>query len=163
MQAEMPIPTIYTGRYRSGALPWSGRLIAAGVAGACLAVLVVAALLEPSRAGSGTHTGLGLNRCDFLARVDLPCPSCGMTTSFSWFVRGNVLASLYVQPMGAVLAMTCAITFWSALYIAISGRPAYRLLQRIPPKYYLVPLFTLAVLGWVWKIVLHAKGIDGWG
>ena len=77
----------------------------------CLLVLVIASQLTPSPAGYGSHTGypLRLQSCVFMDRTGLPCPSCGMTTSFCWFVRGNVAASVYVQPMGAVLAaMACA-------------------------------------------------------
>ena len=53
-----------------------------------------------------------------------------MTTSFAWFVRGNLLASLWVQPMGLALAVIVAMTFWLALYMAVSGKPAWRLLGK---------------------------------
>ncbi len=85
-----------------------------------------------------------------------------MTTSFAWFVRGNLLASLYVQPMGLLLAVLCAMTFWSSLYIALTARPAHRLLARVPLRYSLWPALGLALAAWGWKIWLHARGIDGW-
>ena len=40
-----------------------------------------------------------------------------MTTSFAWFVRGNWLASFYVQPMGFVLALGTGALFWASLFI----------------------------------------------
>ncbi|MGE5612468.1 MAG: DUF2752 domain-containing protein [Bacillota bacterium] len=139
------------------------RLAALAVALGCLAVLATALILPPSPGGVGTHRGLGLDACSLLVRTGVPCPTCGMTTSFSYFVRGQVLASLYVQPMATVLAFLAALTFWAGLYVAMTGRPGHRLLRSVLPRYYLIPLFTLAVLAWVWKIGIHLTGHDGWG
>lgn len=85
-----------------------------------------------------------------------------MTTSFSWFVRGNLLASLYVQPMGLLLAICTTAAFWVALYIAVTGIPALRLTSSISAAYWLMPMFGLAILAWGWKIFIHLRGIDGW-
>ena len=53
------------------------------IAGAALVVLlapllVVAAWLEPTASGVGTHEQLGMSRCGFLASTGLPCglPHC---------------------------------------------------------------------------------------
>lgn len=147
-------PPIYV---RSGGFavttPWQ-RLIAASVAVACLVVLIVATRLEPSPTGLGTHTGLGMDRCGYLARSGIPCPTCGMTTSFAHFVRGQVLSSIYAQPMGALLALGAGMAVWAGGYIAISGRPAYRLLRLIPTRLYVIPLLTLSVTAWAWKIYI---------
>jgi hypothetical protein len=85
-----------------------------------------------------------------------------MTTSFAWFVRGNIPASLWVQPMGTVLALAACIVFWSALYIGITGRPIARLMRLIPARYYVVPLLAWAIFAWGWKMWIHLRGIDGW-
>ncbi len=85
-----------------------------------------------------------------------------MTTSFAWFVRGNIPASFYVQPMGAVLALLAAMTFWAAACIALTGRPFHRLLSLVRFPYYLVPLFAGFVIGWAWKIYIHLHHADGW-
>lgn len=159
---DASVPLIYSPREERVRLTWIGRATALVISLGCLAVLVTAATLKPSPDGLGTHRELGLDRCAFEARTGIPCPSCGMTTSFSWFVRGNVAASLYVQPMGTVLAVLTAAIFWAGLYIAISGRAAHRLLRFVPGRYYVVPLLTWAMVAWVWKIFIHLHGIDGW-
>jgi hypothetical protein len=143
-------------------LSFGGRLLAALIGSASLGLLIVAAALVPSSTGVGTHTALGLSQCQWLLRTGLPCPGCGMTTSFSWFARGNIEASLYVQPMGTVLAVLTAATFWGALYAAITGRPAYRLAQRIPARYYLWYLPSFAIVAWAWKIWIRVHYVDGW-
>jgi hypothetical protein len=161
---DEPVPILYTRATSPRRLGPLGRLVAAGVALACLTVLTVAAYIQPNRAGVGSHSSsLGLPRCGFLETTRLPCPSCGMTTSFSHFARGNLVASAYVQPMGAVLAALACGCVWAGLYVAFTGRPVYRLVRLLPGKYYLMPLFALALLAWAWKIMLRLNGWDGWG
>ncbi len=85
-----------------------------------------------------------------------------MTTSFSWFVRGKLAASLYVQPMGTLLAFLTVAGFWTGLYIAATARSAHKLLLFVPYRYILFPLLTVGMLAWMWKILIHKYGIDGW-
>lgn len=65
--------------------------------------------LEPNPQGYGTHRQLGFPPCTFQALFGIPCPSCGMTTSFSHFVRGNILQSLQSNVAGFLLAVVCAL------------------------------------------------------
>lgn len=128
----------------------------------CFTVLCIALRIRPDPSGVGTHSALGMAPCQFLARTKIPCPSCGMTTSFSHFVRGNVLASIHVQPMGTLLAIGAGLTFWGGLYVAVTGRPMHRLLRRFPATWYILLPAGLAVLAWAWKIGIHTSGSDGW-
>ena len=168
VEPSAPVPAdagytvIYARRAAAAPLPWAARALAAGLSGACLFVLILAARLTPSPDGCGTHQGLGLAECGFLARTGLPCPACGMTTSWAWFARGNLPASLYVQPMGTALAVTCAMAVWVGFYAAVTGRPVHRLAGVVPDRWWLVPLLSLGVLGWAWKMYIHLHGIDGW-
>ena len=139
-----------------------GRLLAALIGGCCLSVLLVATQLTPRPDGLGTHRALGLPECGFLVRTGLPCPACGMTTSFAWFVRGNLAASLYVQPMGTALAVLCGLSVWAGFYIAITARPLHWLIFSAPPRQVALPLLVLALAAWAWKIFIHLRGIDGW-
>jgi hypothetical protein len=158
------LPIIYAPRRTTPAtLSLTGRLLALGSAIACLTVLVIGALATPNPSGVGTHaSALHLQSCHFLTTTGLPCPGCGMTTSFAWFARGNLVASAYVQPMGTALSLLAAVTVWVGFYIAFTGRPVYRLFRLVPARYYLVPLFTLGLLGWGWKILLRLNHWDGW-
>ena len=153
-------PPVYTRPPHPVVASVAARLIAAGIAVGCLGVLVLAAGLEPAPAGLGTHRALGLQACGYLARSGIPCPTCGMTTAFAHFARGDLPRSLYTQPLGAVLAAAAAMAVWGGAYVAATGRPAYRLLRLVPARYYLPPLLALAVLAWAWKIwvVVAARG-----
>ena len=143
-------------------LPAQGRLIAFIVASGCLVPLLLAVWLKPSPDGLATHTELGLQPCRWLQVTGFPCPSCGMTTSWAWFVRGNIAASLYVQPMGTALAVIAIACVWVGFYVAATGQPVYRLLELVPGRYYFIPLLAFGILAWAWKIYIHLAGKDGW-
>ena len=137
-------------------------MLALAVALACLAPLVTALFVTPSPTGVGTHLALGLQPCLSERRFGIPCPTCGMTTSFAYFVRGQLLPSLYVQPMGTVLAFSSAMVFCAALYEVVTGRAIHRLLRMVQGGYYLWVGFGLLIAAWAWKIVIHVTGHGGW-
>ncbi|HVT89981.1 MAG TPA: DUF2752 domain-containing protein [Tepidisphaeraceae bacterium] len=155
-------PLIYASRADAERLSLPYRLLSAGVAAGCAAVLIIAAGLKPDPSGVATHTRLGLQKCWMLDHIGIPCATCGMTTSFSHFAHGNLLASFYVQPMGAVLATLASIAFWIALYLALTGRPALRLMHLFPMRHLTVGMLFFALLAWGWKIMIHLSGMDGW-
>jgi hypothetical protein len=156
------VPAIYARVPISARLGWVGRVSAGGIALACFAVFFIAASIRPDPRGVGTHQQLGLQACQFEDRTGLPCPTCGMTTSFTLFVRGQLARSFYVQPMGMVLAGLCAMMFWAAAYIAATGGAAHRLFRFLPTSRLLFAFFALVLLAWGWKILIHVTGRDGW-
>jgi len=64
--------------------------------------------MTPNPQGYGTHLQIGLAPCTFKDLTGLPCPSCGMTTSFSHFVRGHWLQSIQTSTTAFFLALICA-------------------------------------------------------
>jgi hypothetical protein len=67
--------------------------------------MLVAAGLDPSPAGLGTHQQLGFPPCTLRILADIRCPSCGMTTAWAHFVRGQWARSLSANPGGFLLAV----------------------------------------------------------
>lgn len=156
------VPAIYSPRREIAQIDLPSRFGFAVLALGCLFTLCVAAWLKPNPTGMSTHVGLHLQPCEFLNRTGLPCPSCGMTTSFAHFARGNLAGSFYVQPMGCLLAILAAATFWISGYIAVTGRPVQRMFRLLPTKYLLFSFLTFAMVAWVWKIFIYRYGLDGW-
>src|SRR5262249_15114873 len=73
-------------------------------------VFGIAAWLNPYTADGTplrmeTHRQMGLPPCTFKYYTDLPCPSCGMTTSFASLIHGDVWNSLKANAVGTLLAL----------------------------------------------------------
>lgn len=151
-------PPIYVRLDGSPRMSAIQRLLALVIAAGALNVLLIAAYLHPDPTGAGTHTQLGMQPCQFLYATGLPCAGCGMTTAFSYFVRGDFLTSFYTQPFGMVLAVLTALTFWASLYCAITAKPSYRLLKLIPMSAHLWFWLGLGLFGWAWKMVVVIAG-----
>ena len=76
----------------------------------CLAVLALAARLEPDPRGLGTHVQLGLPPCGFHALTGLPCPGCGLTTAFAHGIRGQWVEAASANPLGLLLFVVAVAT-----------------------------------------------------
>lgn len=156
------MPTIFAPPARPVRISLYGRAVSLVIAIGCLAVMVTAMGLHPSHDGIGTHQELGLLPCAMLATTGIPCPSCGMTTSFTWFFHGNLLAALYVQPAGFVAAYLTGALMLLAGYEAFTGRPIHRLARFLSMRFWVITGLTILLGGWAWKIVIHLAGVDGW-
>src|SRR5262245_50047952 len=80
-------------------------------------ILATAFFLTPNPKGFGTHEKLHLPPCLFRALTHLPCPSCGLTTSFAYFAKGAFLKSFQANLMGpflflGVLGLGCYALFF---------------------------------------------------
>ncbi len=133
-----------------------GRCIAVLIAVAAATPLAIASTLTPATQGMGTHTALGLPPCGWAVASGMPCPSCGMTTSFTWAAHGDLWASFVTQPMGFVLALASAMTALVCLWAACTGArvqgPAEAILLR-PVVGWSALVFFLAAWGWkIWAV-----------
>ncbi|MBN1854899.1 MAG: DUF2752 domain-containing protein [Pirellulales bacterium] len=95
-------------------------LLVLGVGAAIL--LLVARFLTPSPSGNGTHQQLGLPPCTMVTLLGRPCPFCGMTTAWSWLLRGEIKRAANANA-GGLLAGILAIllSVWLTM-TAIKGR-----------------------------------------
>ncbi|MBX3357665.1 MAG: DUF2752 domain-containing protein [Phycisphaeraceae bacterium] len=132
---------------------FGNRLLAAGVAVACLALLAVASTLSPASNGHGTHMQLGLAPCGWAVATGYPCPTCGMTTSFAAAVRAHPWDAIRAQPMGFLLALVTAVVFWGALHTAVFGSQLPRLGARLLAPRYLWLVAGIWAASWAYKII----------
>lgn len=73
-------------------------------------VVALSAWLRPDARGHGTHEQLGLPPCSFQAHTGIPCPGCGLTTSFANMAHLHVIAAFRAHLMGPLLfALTLAV------------------------------------------------------
>ncbi|MFG0249302.1 MAG: DUF2752 domain-containing protein [Phycisphaeraceae bacterium JB051] len=134
------------------------RVISLLVFVACLPLLGIAAWLDPDPAGMGTHVQLGLRPCTFEEATNLPCATCGMTTSFAHAAHGQLIQSFLVQPAGMLLCLLLAIFAILSLYTLIMGISITPLLQLlVKPKCFLLAGIIVG-LAWGYKILLVYVG-----
>ena len=93
-------------------------------------VFGIAAWLNPyDEAGralrSETHLQLGLPPCTFRVLTGIPCPSCGMTTSFALLMHGDLMNSLRANAVGTLLALFGLLVIPWSLASAVSKRPLF--------------------------------------
>lgn len=107
----------------------SGRPVTIGgrIALAVLGVLLaagfgLAAVLEPDPRGYGTHERFGLPPCSVQLWWGRPCPSCGSTTSFAHFVRGQWGRAIKSNAAAFGLAVTALLAIPWSLTSACLGR-----------------------------------------
>lgn len=80
-----------------------------------LAITAVGAFLTPDPAGHGTHTQLGLPPCPSVLIFDRPCPGCGLTTSFTSTIHGDLPSAFSAHPLGPFLYLALTGYSWFAL------------------------------------------------
>jgi len=95
------------------------------------AVLTTAALLTPDPSGVGTHQQLGLPPCGFLVVTGLPCPACGMTTSFSHMIRFEAVSACISNPIGAMLFLLTVAAVPVSGYGLLRNRRVAPMLERL--------------------------------
>lgn len=83
---------------------------------------MLALSVSPDPRGYGTHHQFGLPPCTFRMLSGYPCPGCGMTTSFSHFIRGDFAASARANLAGLVLASVCALLIPWCLWSVYVGQ-----------------------------------------
>ena len=89
--------------------------------------------------------------CGFKQRYDLPCPTCGMTTSASAFAQGKIFEAFYIQPACGFLCSVLAISAFQAFVIAVSG--VYfgfikRFFAEVKIRYLILALIIIIAAGW---------------
>lgn len=144
-------------------ITWHVRAALVAIAVSLAAVFTTAAWLQPYGSDGQplrmeTHRQLGLPPCSFYQWTGLPCPSCGMTTSFALLVRGDVWNSLRANPVGTLLALLWLVLLvWSA-GCAVAGQ---FFLVRSPERvlsWMVAGLMILLLLRW--GVLLGLRALD---
>lgn len=141
-------------RSAAGELTCRQRVLLVMLGAALATALGVALALQPAAKGYGTHQQLGLPRCMFVVLFDARCPSCGMTTSWAYLVRGRLMHAAATNLGGMLLGITALVTAPWALASAVrgrwlAGRPSVSLIITAA-----VTILTATVLQWLGRIAL---------
>jgi hypothetical protein len=136
---------------------------AAGLAGGLVLLLAIASQLTPDPRGFGTHEQLGLGQCTFVRLWEIGCPSCGMTTSWSYLMQGHLRAAAGANVAGLLLGLYALVAIPWLLASAVRGQWCYLR----PTLALLLPLLavvvTVALYDWIrrwgWELALDKFGL----
>ncbi|HEY2253474.1 MAG TPA: DUF2752 domain-containing protein [Planctomycetaceae bacterium] len=139
----------------SGGFPVTrrGRWLLVGWSLFLIGGFALAFALKPNPRGYGTHESLGLPPCTFRAWFGIPCPSCGMTTSFSHLMHGNVSQALRASASGVVLAVVCAVQIPWCWWSAFRGRLAGVADPARSSLWLFVALAGICVVNWALRLI----------
>jgi hypothetical protein len=116
--------------------------------------LFVARQLHPDRRGFGTHTQLGLPPCLFHVWTGLPCPTCGLTTSFAYMARWQITAAFAAHPLGPLLFALTVLTLLCAVHGAVRAAPLADTLQRLRIRGLAVIIAISTATCWLLRIAV---------
>lgn len=117
-----------------------------------LVVFIIAALLDPSPEGHGTHTQLGLPPCGFFMATGVPCPGCGLTTSFAHMIRFQWFSAVSANPFGVALFLASASCMFLAMWGFVRGVPVMRTLEIFHFEKVIVLLAGSSLAVWVVRV-----------
>ncbi|MFZ4574319.1 MAG: DUF2752 domain-containing protein [Phycisphaerales bacterium] len=123
------------------------------LSGVILLVLGAAAWLNPSTAGHGTHTQLGLPPCAWAQWFGKPCMTCGMTTSFAHAANLDFVSAFRAQPAGTVLCIVMSSVFWVSLHTAVTGSRAGAVVARLLGTKAMILSGVILGGAWLYKVM----------
>jgi hypothetical protein len=134
-------------------LSWWVRAMNAAAGLSVLVMLMLAMRLQPNPTGLGTHQQLGFPPCTMIVLFNLPCPSCGMTTSWALFVRGAWGASVTTNAGGFLLAIIALAYLPASCYFCFIGRASRRGWYSFSLALALLVALAVAFGQWGWRMV----------
>ncbi len=128
-----------------------------------IVVLIVALSLNPYEENGearklGTHQQLGLPECTFKVMVGVPCPSCGMTTSFSLMMHADVWNSMKANFAGTALVTFGLLFIPWAFASAFFGRFVF--IRSIEMVIFRLAIIFLVLLFGRWAIVIAIEMLN---
>ena len=144
-------------RYRPNRIAWWVRGFLIAMALSFVVVFAIGAWLNPYDADGlprsmATHTQLGLPPCNMVQLIGKPCPACGMTTSFSLLMHGDLLNSLRANWAGTLLALGWMALIPWGLISAFRGK--YLFIRDVELWISMLVLLLLVVMVGRWIVVL---------
>jgi hypothetical protein len=124
----------------------------AACAGLASFVLVVARVLSPDPSGFGTHTQLGLPACFFLQLTSLPCPACGLTTSFAHMARLQITSALHANVLGLPLFVITALAVPYSVYACARALPILPTLELLRVSRVAAIICVAALIAWIARV-----------
>jgi uncharacterized protein DUF2752 len=122
-------------------------------------VLMASFLLTPDPRGFGTHEQLRLPPCVFRWLTGLPCPACGLTTSFAYLAKGQFLMGAKTHPMGPPLFLLVILGAAFTLICLFQKRPFWIVLESQASFYVTVLFLAGLILNWMIQMMVDQRSL----
>lgn len=101
-------------------------------------------------------TGDGFHLCYFRTVFGIPCPTCGSTRAVLLLMRGDIIGSLLLNPVGILIAIIMIVMpLWLASDLLFKKQTlftAYRKSeQAVRIKWVAAILIALVIANWIWN------------
>lgn len=117
-------------------------------------LLLIPFFLHPDNRGLGTHEQLGLPPCPIQHFFHIPCPSCGLTTSFSLITHGKWISAFSIHPLGPILYLLGLVWIYISLIHLKNGSSIFNDLQNpLAIRIGKILIFFL-LLQWLFKLLM---------
>jgi hypothetical protein len=95
--------------------------------------------------------------CPIKIITNIPCPSCGSTRAVLLFIKGDILSSILLNPIGLILISIMVFCPLWILYDVITRKESYykfykKTEQILRLKWIAIPAIILVLLNWIWNI-----------
>jgi hypothetical protein len=117
-----------------------------------LAVLGLSRAVTPDPSGMGTHTQLGLAPCGFLYLTRLPCPTCGLTTSFAHMARLSLTDAIAAHWLGPALFALTALAVPLSMWGCVTASSPADAINRLRVGRLAAIIAAAAVVAWMFRI-----------
>jgi hypothetical protein len=100
--------------------------------------------------------------CMFKAITHIPCPSCGATRAIILFLHGDLVRSLLLNPLGALLFIALIVVpIWLLADLLLKKESLFRCYNRMENTlrkhiWISIPLIAIVLANWFWNI---SKGL----
>jgi hypothetical protein len=108
---------------------WAARLTWIATWLAACGALVLGRTMHLDRGDIGMQLRLGLPTCSFTERTGLPCPGCGVTTSFALTLHADLASAARVHGAGPLLALICVVVAMYTPYAVAHAHAPARVLR----------------------------------
>lgn len=81
-----------------------------------LGITAFGVFLSADPAGHGTHQQLGLPPCPTVLLFNRPCPGCGLTTSWTATMHGQLGLAFRAHPLGPIAYLLFTASAWVSIW-----------------------------------------------
>lgn len=113
--------------------------------------------LTPDPRGFGTHEQLFLPPCFFHWLTQLPCPACGLTTSFAHLVNGNIMQAIHTHRLSPILFMMFVLLTGHAIRSLLKKQNFWLFLNGEKTTFVSMVLVIGLLINWVFVLVFDQQ------